>query len=119
MEDLKQLLLNEIQKTEKQIEEYKELTKPEAPDVAIGRVSRMDAINNRSVIESSLRKAEEKLKNLNRVLEQYGSEDFGMCLKCKREIPIGRILIRPESLLCVNCAVWVEFHSLFGCSVDV
>ncbi len=66
-DDIKQKLIKEISKTEKLIEEYKELTKPVAPDVAIGRISRMDAINNKSVIEATLRQSKEKLKNLNRV----------------------------------------------------
>jgi len=95
---------DEISKTETLIKEYKELTKPISPDSAIGRVSRMDAINNKSVVEASLRQAENKLRNLKRVFSQLGSKEFGICLKCKQPIPIGRILIRPESLLCVNCA---------------
>lgn len=103
-EEVKIKILEEIDKTEKAILEYKELTKPIAPDVSIGRVSRMDAINNKSVNEASLRQAEIKLGNLKRVLERFGTEDFGICLKCKQPIPIGRILIRPQSLLCVNCA---------------
>lgn len=102
--DIKQIILNEIIKTEKLIVEYRELTRPIAPDAAIGRISRMDAINNKSVNESALRQAEGKLKNLTRVLSQYGSKDFGLCLKCRKTIPIGRILFKPESLFCVNCA---------------
>lgn len=101
---IEQLLKKEILKTEALIEEYKELTQPIAPDCAIGCVSRMDAINNKSVTEAALRQAEGKLNNLNRVLSQIGSEEFGLCLKCKQPIPIGRILIRPESLYCVRCA---------------
>lgn len=42
-EEIKQKFLDEIAQTEKRIAEYQELTKPVAPDVAIGRVSRMDA----------------------------------------------------------------------------
>ncbi|MDX2362551.1 MAG: TraR/DksA C4-type zinc finger protein [Crocinitomicaceae bacterium] len=103
-QDIKQTILDAIVKTEATVEEYKDLVKPEAPDVAIGRVSRMDAINNRSVVEAALRKAEEKLKNLYRVLEKIDSTDFGKCMKCKNDIPLGRILIRPESLLCIQCA---------------
>lgn len=102
--EIKKKIEQEIEKTQSAISDYRELAKPEAPDVAIGRVSRMDAINNKSVVEAALRKAEEKLKNLERVLSMVGSDDFGICLKCKNEIPIGRILIRPESLLCINCA---------------
>ena len=104
LNNIKEKILSEILKTEKLIEEYKELSKPIAPDSAIGRVSRMDAINNKSISEASLRQAENKLKNLQRVFSQLGSKDFGICLKCNNEIPLGRILIRPESLLCVNCA---------------
>ena len=103
-EDIKQTILNEISKTEKLIAEYKELTKPVAPDDAIGRITRMDAINNKSVTEASLRQAEEKLKNLHRVLSRVGTRDFGICIKCGKPIPEGRILYRPESLTCVDCA---------------
>ncbi|MBT8316807.1 MAG: TraR/DksA family transcriptional regulator [Lutibacter sp.] len=103
-DEIKQKLLEEISLTENTIKEYKELSKPIEPDCAIGRVSRMDAINNKSVVEASLRQAESKLRNLQRVFSQLGSEEFGICLKCKKPIPIGRILIRPESLFCVNCA---------------
>ena len=103
-EDVKLKILEEIAKTEKSILEYKELTKPIAPDVSIGRVSRMDAINNKSVNEASLRQAEIKLGNLKRALDRFDTEDFGICLKCKQSIPVARILIRPQSLLCVNCA---------------
>lgn len=94
----------EIEKTEIQIIHYKELTKPISPENAIGRVSRMDAINNKSVNESALRQSEKKLKDLKRVLEKAGSKDFGICVRCKKPIPVGRLMIRPESLLCVNCA---------------
>lgn len=104
MNELKQKLLDEISKTELLIKEYQELTEPIAPDVAIGRISRMDAINNKSVTEAALRQAEEKLRNLHRVLSKIGDKDFGICLKCHKPIPMGRILIRLESLHCVNCA---------------
>jgi DnaK suppressor protein len=104
LKEIEQTILNEISKTEMSVAEFKELTKPVAPDVAIGRISRMDAINNKSVAEAGLRFAEQKLKNLYRVLSQLGSKDFGLCLKCNQPIPLGRILIRPQSLLCVKCA---------------
>lgn len=103
-EEIKQKIVAEIKKTEKTINEYKELTQPISPDNAIGRISRMDAINNKSVVEASLRQAEIKLKNLKRVYSQIGTEDFGRCLKCKQPIPLGRILVRPESLYCIKCA---------------
>lgn len=102
--EIKQHITEEINKTQILIAEYKEMTQPVAPDDAIGRISRMDAINNKSVTEASLRQAEEKLRNLQRVLSRVGTSDFGLCIKCGKPIPEARILYRPESLSCVDCA---------------
>ncbi len=103
-EEIEQNILKEIKKTKDLIEEYKEMTEPVAPDDAIGRITRMDAINNKSVTEASLRQAEEKLRNLERVLSRLGTKDFGICIRCGKTIPEARILYRPESLSCVDCA---------------
>lgn len=103
-EEMKKNIEAEIVKTKKLIEDYKEMTQPIEPDCAIGRISRMDAINNKSVNDASLRQAEEKLKKLNYVLGKIGSNDFGKCVKCGQKIPLGRILIKPESVHCVKCA---------------
>lgn len=103
-DELTSKIEEEISVTERKIKDLRNLTKPISPSDAIGRVSRMDAINNKSVNENSLRQAEVKLSNLKRVLENVGTPNFGICVKCKNQIPIGRILIRPQSLLCVNCA---------------
>jgi DnaK suppressor protein len=102
--EIKEKIIIEIDKTEKSIIEYREITKPIAPENAIGRISRMDAINNKSVAEAALRTAEEKLDKLKYMLGQIGEDDFGVCAKCKKPIPIGRILLMPQSRHCVNCA---------------
>jgi len=103
-EEIEQNILKEIAQTQALITEYKEMTEPVAPDDAIGRISRMDAINNKSVTEASLRQAEEKLRNLQRVLSLVGTSDFGKCIKCGKPIPEARMLYRPESISCVDCA---------------
>jgi len=102
--DIKAKVLAEIEKTNATIEDYRDLTKPISPENAIGRISRMDAINNKSVAEAALRQAEGKLKNLYNVLEAIDNKDFGLCLKCQKPIPIGRILLMPQSRYCVKCA---------------
>lgn len=101
---LKEKLHDSIEKTKKSIATYQELTKPVAPDVAYGRVSRMDAINNKSIFEAALRKNQEKLKNLEFMLQEIDSDDFGNCVKCGNAIAIERLLIRPESIRCQQCA---------------
>lgn len=86
------------------IEEYKELTIPIPPNVAIGRVSRMDAINNRSVNEAALRQLEKQMKGLENALKRLGEDKFGRCVSCGEKIPIGRIIIMPGAIRCVRCS---------------
>ena len=67
---------------DERIEEYRELTKPIPPSEAIGRVSRMDAINNKSVNEAALRQAEKQRQGLNRALQRLDDDRVGLCTRC-------------------------------------
>lgn len=97
-------ILQEIEQTNISIAELRDLTKPISPDCAIGRISRMDAINNKTINEEALRKAENKLKGLQITFQNIDDQDFGLCARCKNEIPLGRILLMPHSRFCVHCA---------------
>ena len=97
-------LNHEIKTTQDKINEYRLLCKPIAPENSIGRVSRMDAINNKSVVEAALRSAKEKMQQLKFMQNKIKESDFGICKKCNRKIPFGRIMIQPHSKFCVNCA---------------
>lgn len=102
--ELEEIIKLEIRKTREEIEELKELTKPIEPDNAIGRLSRMDAINNRTINESSLRENKHKLAKLERALEKVTSDNFGRCSGCGDEIAVGRLKFIPWSTKCVSCA---------------
>ncbi len=102
--EIRQLIEKQITTLERKIKNLKELTVAIAPDDAIGRVSRMDAINNRSVNEAALRQSEIKLKKLIEALQQIDDDDFGLCLICKAPIQAGRIILMPESRKCIKCA---------------
>jgi DnaK suppressor protein len=77
---------------------------PVAPDRAIGRVSRMDAIQNRGINERALRRAQNKLSNLELALSKLEDDDFGLCLGCRGPIGSERIMAMPEATLCVYCS---------------
>ena len=102
--EIKKVLKAELKSTQLKIDEYTELCKPIAPENSIGRISRMDAINNKSVVEAALRAAENKMQQLQVMQHKIKDTDFGMCNKCKQNIPLGRLMIRPHSKFCVNCA---------------
>lgn len=103
-EQLEIQIKSKIDRLKRQIIDLKELTKPIEPDCAIGRVSRMDAINNKSVNESALQKKENQLNGLDRALEDLDKDDFQNCIVCGFEIPLQRVFIMPESRKCTNCA---------------
>ncbi|MBK7435458.1 MAG: hypothetical protein IPI77_01355 [Saprospiraceae bacterium] len=85
-DQLRQKFLEEIAKSEQVILENSEMTKPVAPDVAIGRISRMDAINNKSVTEAVLRQAERKLISLTQSMHWHGPK-VGSRLWCCESRP--------------------------------
>ena len=87
-----------------EVKELRLIAKPISPENAIGRISRMDAINNKSINDRMLRKAEEKLKGLKMALSRLKESDFGKCIKCKNWINEKRILLMPEVIKCINCA---------------
>ncbi len=101
---IRDLIRSKISELEGKVNELEELTKPIAPDVAIGRVSRMDAINNKSVNEASLRQARAKLHGLQHALDQIDKPSFGKCTRCGSIIPVGRLLVMPESTKCTRCS---------------
>ena len=102
--EVKQSIESAILATQADIAILKELTKPISPENAIGRVSRMDAINNKSVNEATLRNALNKLVMLESALQRANNDNFGLCTRCNNPIPIQRILLMPQTNRCVHCA---------------
>ena len=102
--DIKAKILIGIEVTNKSIADLEELTKPIAPDDAIGRITRMEAINSKSIHEASLNQARAKLNKLERALGRVEEDDFGNCAVCEKPIPVKRMMLMPEAIKCVNCA---------------
>ena len=89
---------------EREVEQLTQWVKPVAPDRAIGRLTRMEAIQSKSINEANLGKAKQKIRLLQRALTQIDEDDFGICARCERPIPFKRILLMPQSRFCVRCA---------------
>ena len=101
---LKAKIIEQIKKYEIDIEETEEMTKPIGPENSIGRVSRMDAINNKSVMEASLRNKISKRNKLKLALTKIDEAGFGNCLRCHKPINPARLMYMPESTKCIKCA---------------
>lgn len=75
-----------------------------APDNAIGRLSRMEAIQAQSMNAATRLKQEKRLKRARAALDRLDKGTYGDCAKCGDPIPEGRLEIMPESPFCVECA---------------
>ncbi len=75
-----------------------------APDNAIGRLSRMEAIQAKSMSAAARREKQRRLSRAQRALERIEKGTYGQCVRCDQEIPKGRLDIMPESPYCVRCA---------------
>ena len=71
---------------------------------AQGRVSRIDAIQAQKMAEAQRRRAEQRLERVTNVLATADDEEFGCCWECGEAIRFARLMARPDSVLCVDCA---------------
>ena len=103
-EKFRKIVSSEIKSQKDQIESLLKSVKPIAPDNAIGRLTRMEAIGSKGVSEASLHSAKTKLGRLEAVQDRIENPDFGVCIRCSNPIPKGRMILVPESVTCVVCA---------------
>ena len=101
---MKQSIQEKITIVKENIVSYKLLTQPVSPDNAIGRISRMEAINSKSINDAAMARAKTTLSQLKRALIRVDLPDYGLCRECEELIPLARLMILPETDFCVRCA---------------
>ncbi len=102
--EIKEAIETNILELTQRVKDLEVATKPMGLDSAVGRLSRMDYINNKTIDEANLRSSVSKLKALKRWLELIDTSQFGKCSRCGNEINPKRLLFMPESTRCINCA---------------
>lgn len=75
-----------------------------APDNAIGRLSRMEAISSKAISNAALHDKKTTMQRLEYALSSIESENFGICTRCNNEITYQRLLAIPYVTLCIKCA---------------
>ena len=101
---LKKKIKASIVQTKLKIEQLEDATKPISPENSLGRITRMDAINNKSVAEAALRSAKKKLSSLEIAQVKIDDDNFGNCTRCGNAIQAARLMYMPQSSRCINCA---------------
>lgn len=77
---------------------------PVSPDNAIGRLTRVDAMQAVSVRQALVRDHEAELRMVERALQALADGDYGLCRRCGNEIAEARLRARPHASSCVPCA---------------
>lgn len=86
-------------------ESSKATTKPvELDQTMVGRLSRMDAIQQQEMALAAERRREQELYRIEAALKRIESGDYGYCVKCDEEINPKRLDVDPTTPSCVRCA---------------
>lgn len=99
---------NKLTKLRSEIEDY--LTKSEdsaaavEPDKALGRLSRMEAMQDQQMVLELRRRKKRQLLEAGNALSRIEQGNFGSCIFCGKSISTDRLDAFPEVQTCVNCA---------------
>ncbi|OOZ39324.1 hypothetical protein BOW53_12270 [Solemya pervernicosa gill symbiont] len=71
---------------------------------AVGRLSRMDAMQAQAVSQEMEQRRTLELQRIKAALARIESGDYGYCLRCDEPINPHRLEIDPSATLCIQCA---------------
>ncbi len=77
--------------------------RPVSLDAPIGRLSRMDALQQQSMVQANRRTAQTRLAHIEAALRRHADGEYGLCASCEEEIGYARLKARPEAPLCISC----------------
>jgi len=82
-----------------------EAAKPvELDQTTVGRVSRIDAIQQQSMALANKRAREAERSRIANALRRIAQGSYGDCLKCEEPIEAKRLAFDPAIALCIDCA---------------
>lgn len=109
LEELRSLLLATRQELETKLLGIDSSTKPVTLDQqSVGRVSRIDAIQQQQMAIANQQQAEQLLKRIELVLLRINSGEYGICLQCEEPIAFARLQAQPYASLCIGCQSAIE-----------
>ena len=105
MDYFEQRLLDRLEEITAGLEAGKKGVAPvELDQSRIGRVSRMDAMQQQALAQAAARLAGAEKARIQKALDRMKSGDFGYCVHCEEEIPEKRLQFDPSVLFCIACA---------------
>lgn len=81
---------------------------PPSLDEEIGRLTRMDALQQQQMALHARRRLEIALQQIRGALVRIEEGTFGACALCRTDLPSGRLDLVPETPFCVPCQERLE-----------
>lgn len=81
----------------------RDAAKPVDLDEPIGRISRMDAIQQQQMTRASRASLALRAKHVNAALERVIEGTYGACVSCEESVGYARLQARPETPFCIAC----------------
>ena len=101
--ELHQALLTLQADLRKLMEDSCDGARPVSLDEPIGRLSRMDAMQQQSMTQANRRTAQIRLERIEAALRRHDDGCYGDCLECEEPVGYARLKARPEAPFCVEC----------------
>jgi DnaK suppressor protein len=76
----------------------------ELDQTAVGRLSRMDALQGQAMSKEAGRRRQLELQKIAGALRRIDSGDYGYCLSCGEPVAPQRLALDPAAGLCIECA---------------
>lgn len=90
------------------LEQTRRDTRPVDLNLPIGRLTRIDAIQMRSVASMGRQQLDVRRQQVEAALEAFDNGTYGVCRSCKSEIGLGRLEYLPETPFCLECQEMFE-----------
>ena len=75
----------------------------ELDQTAVGRLSRMDSLQNQSLSRGLRDREVMRLSQIRDALERFEKGTYGVCTDCGGQIPFERLFVFPEAPECADC----------------
>lgn len=108
LEHFRGLLETLVLELEAALDASAEGAKPVDLDEPIGRLSRMEAMQQQSMTKANRQRATIRLRQVRAALKNLDEGDYGLCNKCGEPIVLKRLEVYPESPLCLDCQSLLE-----------
>jgi len=104
LENFRRQLQESLEEIEQYLVKTEESAEAVSPDKGLGRLSRMEAMQDQQLILAARRRKKMQKVEVLSALQRIENGIFGTCIFCGKPIAVERLEVAPEATTCVNCS---------------